>query len=215
LRSPSWSNTQPYRIAAASDGRRDRISQELVQLFDSALSARDGGLLAKTRILLTRRGMSDGDLKVPLTYPPDLQPRWQAVGSALCEKLGIGRGDFPARSAQLLRNFDFCGAPTVIFIFVHSGLREFFIIDAGVMLQTLTLSATARGLGTCAQGALANSAGPVRRGFQVPVNSRLLCEWSIGYPSGHPVNRLETKRASLDEILLRPIVDSKNESHTG
>lgn len=61
LRAPSWSNPQPYRLAAASDGRRDRISQELVQLFDSALSARDGGLLAKTRILLTRRGMPDGD----------------------------------------------------------------------------------------------------------------------------------------------------------
>jgi len=40
---------------------------------------------------------------------------------------------------------EFFGAPTVIFLFVHSKLKEFSVLDAGGFLQTLMLSAHARG----------------------------------------------------------------------
>ncbi len=203
LRAPSWSNTQPYWLAVASGDRRDALSEELCQRFDAATRARDGGLLAKARILLTRRGLPDGDFTVPTTYPADLQPRRQAVGRALYETLGIAREDGPARDRQLRRNFEFFGAPTAIFVFVHAGLREYSVLDAGVMLQTLMLSASARGLGTCAQGALAHWAGPVREEFEVPEAARLLCGVAIGYPSDHPVNDLTTTRAPLAEIMLQ------------
>lgn len=204
LRAPSWSNTQPYWLAVASGGRRDSISAELCRRFDAAMRARDGGPLAKARTLLTRRGLPDGDFSVPTTYPADLQPRRQAVGRALYETLGIAREDGPARDRQLRRNFEFFGAPTVIFVFVHAGLREYSVLDAGVMLQTLMLSASARGLGTCAQGALALWAGPVRAEFEIPRAGRLLCGVAIGYPSDHPVNDLATTRAPLADILLQP-----------
>jgi nitroreductase len=204
LRAPSWSNTQPYWLAVASGDCRASLSEELCQRFDAATRARDGGLVAKARVLLTRRGLPDGDFEVPTTYPADLQPRRQAVGRALYETLGIAREDGPARDRQLRRNFEFFGAPTAIFVFVHAGLREYSVLDAGVMLQTLMLSATARGLGTCAQGALAHWASPVRAEFQIPKAARLLCGVAIGYPSDHPVNGLTTSRAPLAEILLQP-----------
>jgi nitroreductase len=66
------------------------------------------------------------------------------------------------------------------------------------------LSAHAHGLGTCAQGALAIWAGPVRAEFAVPDAYRLICGVSIGYPSDHPVNSFRPPRASLEEILLQP-----------
>lgn len=204
LRAPSWSNTQPYWLAVASGRCRDTLSEQLCLRFDAATQARDGGLLAKARILLTRQGLPDGDFTVPTTYPDELQPRRQAVGRALYEALGINRDDGPARDRQLRRNFEFFGAPTVIFVFVHAGLREYSVLDAGVMLQTLMLSASARGLGTCAQGALALWAGPVRKEFQIPKAARLLCGVAIGYASDHPVNDLTTARAPLTEILLQP-----------
>ena len=51
---PSWSNTQPYRIAIASGAVRARISSELCTLYDLGMAAQNGGVLAKLRIFMTR-----------------------------------------------------------------------------------------------------------------------------------------------------------------
>jgi nitroreductase len=117
--------------------------------------------------------------------------------------LGIGRKDHAAREAQMRKNFEFFGAPTAIFMFVHSGLREFSVLDAGIFLQTLMLSAHAHGLGTCAQGALATWAGPVRAAFQIPPNHKLICGVSIGYPSAHPVNQYDPGRGAPADLILK------------
>jgi nitroreductase len=204
LTAPSWSNTQPYRIAVASGEVRDRISAELCARYDAGMRARRGGLRGRAEVLLTRRGLPDGDFRVPERYPEDLQPRRVACGRGLYETLGIDRADRAARERQMRRNFEFFGAPTVLFIFVHEGLREYSVLDAGVMLQTLMLSAHAHGLGTCAQGALAIWTGPVRAEFEVPRAYKLICGVAIGYPSEHPVNTFRPGRATLDEIVLPP-----------
>jgi nitroreductase len=101
------------------------------------------------------------------------------------------------------RNFEFFGAPTVVFVFVHRGLGAFSVLDAGVLLQTLMLSARARGLGSCAQGALALWPGPVRAEFEVPAAYSLICGVSLGFPSEHPVNGFRPGRAPLDDVLLK------------
>ena len=114
------------------------------------------------KLLLTRRGLPDGDFATTFKYPDDLQPTRQATGFGLYKLLGIERKDYVARNTQMRRNFEFFGAPTVIFVFVHGGLHEFAVLDAGIYLQTLMLSAQSHGLATCSQGALATWGGPVR-----------------------------------------------------
>jgi nitroreductase len=102
------------------------------------------------------------------------------------------------------RNFEFFGAPTALFLFAHRGLCEFPVLDAGVYLQTLMLSAHARGLATCAQGALATWAGPVRAAFDIPAPYRLICGVSIGYASAHPVNGFNPGRAAATLLGIEP-----------
>lgn len=202
---PSWSNTQPYRIAIAEGGLRDRLEAELVRRFDLGMAARRAGLLGKLKLLYRRDGvLPDGDFRTDLDYPEDLQPRRRATGSGLYARLGIGHGDRERRDAQMRRNFRFFGAPAVLFVFVHGGLREFAALDAGIFLQTLMLSAQARGLGTCAQGALATWAGPVRQAFDVPPSYKLICGVSVGYASADPVNGYDPGRAAVAEKLLGP-----------
>ena len=199
--SPSWSNTQPYRIAIASGDVRARLSKELCTLFDTGMAAQNGGALGKLRILLTRRGMPDGDFSTQFPYPDDLQPQRRATGAGLYEVLGIGRKDLAARNRQMRRNFEFFGAPTAIFLFAHKGLREFSILDTGIFLNTLMLSATANGLATCAQGALATWAGPIRAEFNIPAPYQLICGVSIGYASDAAVNQFNPGRC--DAKLLQ------------
>lgn len=201
-RSPSWSNTQPYRIAIATGALRDRLAAELCDRYDRAMQAQRGGALGRLKLLLTRRGLPDGDYRTNFEYPADLQPRRRATGFGLYQLLGIGRDDRAARVAQMRRNFEFFGAPVAIFVFVHGGLREFSVLDAGIWLQSLMLSAHARGLGTCAQGALATWAGPVRAAFAVPKDYRLICGLSLGYASAHPVNGYDPGRVAAQDLRL-------------
>jgi nitroreductase len=205
---PSWSNTQPYRLAVASGPARDRISAELCARFDAAMRVRRGGMREKALAVLRRSALPDGDIRVPEKYPDDLQPARVATGRGLYETLGIARHDIPARDRQMRRNFEFFGAPTALFLFVHRGLREYSVLDAGVLLQTLMLAARVRGLGTCAQGALAIWAGPVRAEFDVPEDYALLCGMAIGYASDAPVNAFRPDRAPLEELLLHPRRDA-------
>ena len=199
--SPSWSNTQPYRIAIASGAVRAKISSELCSLFDLGMAAQNGGALGKLRLLLTRRGLPDGDFSTQFTYPEDLQPKRRATGAGLYEALGIGRKDIAARDKQMRRNFEFFGAPTVIFLFANKGLHEFSILDAGIFLNTLMLSAHAHGLATCAQGALATWASPIRSEFKIPEPYQLICGLSIGYASESAVNNFNPGRS--DAYLLQ------------
>ncbi len=195
--SPSWSNTQPYRIAIASGDVRDKLSRELCALFDLGMAAQHGGVLAKLRMLLTRRGLPDGDFSTQFPYPDDLQPQRRATGAGLYEVLGIGRKDISARNRQMRRNFEFFGAPTAIFLFAHKGLHEFSVLDTGIFLNTLMLCAHANGLATCAQGALATWAGPIRAEFKIPAPYRLICGLSIGYASEAAVNNFNPGRSEL------------------
>lgn len=201
--SPSWSNTQPYRIAVATGSVRDQLRAELTERFDLGMRAQREGWFGKLKLLAHRRVLPDGDYATNFAYPNDLQPRRRATGHGLYKLLGIERNDAAAREAQMRKNFEFFGAPTVIFVWVHSGLREFSVLDAGIFLQTLMLSAHGHGLGTCAQGALATWAGPVRQAFAVPARYKLICGVSIGYPTDHPVNRYDPGRAPPSELLLQ------------
>ncbi len=200
--SPSWSNTQPYRVAVATGELRDILAAELCDLFDRGMAARNGGLLGRIKLMFTRRGLPDGDFSTRFAYPDELQPRRRDTGHGLYSLLGIDRKDSGARERQMRRNFAFFGAPAVLFLFVHRGLREFSALDAGIYLQTLMLSAQARGLATCAQGALATWAGPVRAAFEFPPAYRLICGVSIGYASDHAVNDYNPGRADERELRL-------------
>ena len=202
--SPSWSNTQPYRIAIASGALKDRLAHELTTRFDAGARAQSGGVIGKFSALLTREGLPDGDFKVHFDYPPDLISRRRATGFGLYQLLGIDRHDLAARNAQMRRNFEFFGAPTVMFVFVHGGLHEYAVLDAGIFLQSLMLSAQAHGLATCAQGALATWGGPVKAAFEVPARHKLVCGLSIGYASDHPVNQYNPGRGRVEELRIPP-----------
>jgi nitroreductase len=200
--SPSWSNTQPYRIAIASGEVRAQLSDELGTLFDRGMAAQSGGWLGKLKLLLTRQGLPDGDFSTQFPYPEDLQAQRRATGAGLYEVLGIGRKDVAARNQQMRRNFEFFGAPTALFLFAHKGLREFSILDTGIFLNALMLSAHAHGLATCAQGALATWASPIRARFDVPAPYQLICGVSIGYASDAAVNQFNPGRSDAKALQI-------------
>jgi len=200
---PSWSNTQPYRIAVAGGALKDQIKEQLLARFDTATKLQAGGMLGRIAAFLTRsKALPDGDFDTRFEYPAELTPRRRATGFGLYSVLGIARKDAAARNRQMRRNWEFFGAPLVLFVFVRRELGAYSVLDAGIFLQSLMLSAQARGLGTCAEGALGTWAGPVREAFEVPPNYKLLCGLALGWPSGHVVNAYNPGRAEVAEMLI-------------
>ncbi len=203
MTAPSWSNTRPYLVGIAKGEKRDRISQELLNRWKVAGKALRGGWLGKAKLLFTRYGLPTSDYKVFRPYPRELVPRQQRVGAELYGLLGIRRDDQAARQAQWARNYEFFGAPVELFIFTHAGLGEYSVLDAGFFMQNLLLGAHARGLGTCAQGAVALWADPIRKEFNIPKGYKLLCGIAIGYPSDDKVNGFKAERLPIEEIKLK------------
>lgn len=203
MTAPSWSNTRPYLVGIAKGEKRDRISKELLNRWDAAGRALRGGLLGRAKLLITRYGLPTSDYKVYRPYPKELVPRQQKVGAELYGLLEIERDDHVGRQRQWARNYEFFGAPVELFIFTHSGLGEYSVSDAGLFMQNLMLGAHARGLGTCAQGAVALWADPIRKEFDIPKGYKLLCGIALGYPSDDKVNSFKAERISIEEIKLK------------
>lgn len=197
---PSWSNTRPYCLAVASGDQADRLRQAYLKAFDDSLP-----LQRKERSALLKAafgiGRPDGDFNTWNRYPDDLRTRSVAVGRALYRHLGIAREDRAGRDAQWRRNCEFFGAPTVALVFVHRKLLPFSAQDAGLMLQTLMLAATARGVASCPLGVLATWRGPSDAEFEIPADYQLITGLALGYASEDPVNEF---RAEHPPIRLLP-----------
>ena len=69
-------------------------------------------------------------------------------------------------------------------------------------MQNLILGAHARGLGTCAQGAVAIWEDAVKAEFEVPAGYKLLYGVAVGYPSDAKVNTFQADRIDPSEIKL-------------
>lgn len=202
MTAPSWSNTRPYMVAVATGDVRDRISAELQRRWAIAGKALRGSWWDKVMFFLKRDGLPTSDYHVWRPYPKDVQPRSQKIGRDLYTHIGVARGDKVGRDEQWARNFDMFGAPVAIFVFTHKGLPTYAVSDAGLFMQNLMLSAHARGLGTCAQGALAVWSDPVRAEFEVPKQYKLLCGIALGYPSKDNVNSFRAERLPIADITI-------------
>lgn len=127
--------------------------------------------------------------------------QWDAA-IQLYGAMGILREDRPARNAAYLRNLDSFGAPHAVFVFFPAAFGEREIVDLGIYAQTLMLALTARGIGSCAQGALSLYPTIIRQHLGLGPENRLLYGLSFGYEDPeHPANQARVGRAALDDAV--------------
>ncbi|MFD2229515.1 nitroreductase [Alkalimarinus sediminis] len=203
LESPSSSNTQPYKLAVATGDVCKQLGSELLSKYHESNKIQKQPLPLKIISAITSDALPDSDYKPMLgKYPPVFQERRVATGMGLYETLGIARKDKKARDEQMAQNFTFFGAPVAIFVFIHPGMQHTALLDAGILMQSLMLSATSKGLGTCAQGALGIWRSPIDKHFNVPKDYKLVCGLALGYPEDNKVNSYKPKKIDLNELLI-------------
>ena len=199
---PSWSNTRPFMLALATGERADRLRAAYIAEFDVTLPVQHKKRGAMVRLALSGKA-PDGDYRTWAPHPADLLPHSQAVGSQLYAHMGIARQDRKARDAAVRRNCEAFGAPVIGFVLVHKGLMPFAALDAGIMLQTLFLSAKAHGVDSCPLGVLATWRRPFDAEFEAPANYRLITGFALGYASDAKINEFRAERRPVRLVPTR------------
>jgi len=179
---PSNCNTQPWQSHVVSGAARDRLSRVFMQTI--------------------AQGRHSLDYPYEAKYEGKYRKRQVDVAVLLYQALGIERDDKEGRKQAFLRNFEFFGAPHVVFIFMPDwcGIRE--ACDVGMYAQNLMLAMRAHGVASCPQTILGYDANSVRSELGIDASMKLLFGISFGYEDPDlPENQIVPQRAELPELV--------------
>ena len=191
------------------------VSSELVKkLLIKASRAASGGNLQPWKIFVLNGKSMNDFLKFQQAwdapeqaayeiYPPKLKEPYRTsrfeLGEQMYALLGIPREDKDARVAQVMKNFEFFGAPCAFFCFVDRQMGPPQWSDLGMFLQTFMLLAQEVGLDTCAQEAWSIKHDSVSNFLQSDEEDILFCGMCIGKKNEDAViNSLISERRPLD-----------------
>ena len=170
---PSGSNTQPWRATFVSGNALTSLKTALVAAADSDPS----------RIL---------------QLPEAFSHYRSSLGHKLYgQAMGIGRDDIAARTAAVLRNFEFVGAPMAGIIYIDKALYDVDLLSVGIWLQTLVLELTALGLDTCIEVSVAGYSKVIKKELCISDDMEILCGLAVGY--GDPTSAVNQVVAGRDE----------------
>jgi nitroreductase len=183
-RSPSGTNTQPWRVRA--------VSGEVKHKLSSAIQARLDDPHADI-------AQSAREPHYPARWPSPFLERRRKVGWDLYGLLGIRREDRHLIDAQRNRNFRFYDAPVGLLFTIDAGLKQGSWLDYGMFLQSIMLAARARGLSTCPQAAFTQFSDLIADLMDFGPGEVLVCGMALGHADPDArVNTLETVREPVD-----------------
>ena len=185
------------------------------ELLIKASRSPSGGNLQPWRVyVLNEKSLSDflkfqADWTKPekpayAIYPENLKEPYRTsryeLGEEMYSLLNIPREDKTARIAQVMKNFNFFGAPVGLFCFIDKVMGPPQWSDLGMFLQTFMLLAKEIGLDTCAQEAWSMKQDSIRQFLNLDEEMMLFCGMAIGYKNPDaPINDLKSTRRHLDE----------------
>jgi nitroreductase len=181
-RSPSWCNTQPWRVIITTGAGTER--------FRAGLSS------------YAAQHEPTPDLPFPERYADEALARRRTCARQLYECVGIEYGDREASARQTMKNFELFGAPHIAVITTDRLLGVYGAVDCGAYVANFLLAAQSLSVATIPQAAIAACSPYVRRHFSLPDDRLVLCGISFGYADdAHPANHFRAERAQLDEVV--------------
>jgi nitroreductase len=180
---PSWCNAQPWQVTLTKGAATQSFRQMMTQLASTGTPPAP-------------------DLAWPSSYSGAYADRRRTCGFQLYDAVGIEKSDRAGRAAQMLRNYALFDAPHVAIIHSPAELGPYGAMDTGGFVTAFTLAATALGVATIAQAAIAAYAPQVRDHLGIAPDRLILCAISFGYADAdHPANQFRTERASAADII--------------
>ncbi|MBP9742198.1 MAG: nitroreductase [Burkholderiales bacterium] len=180
--SPSGTNTQPWDVAVVSGNSKQQLDALLLKQFCAGIPQN-----------------MDYHYYPVTQLPPLLQSRRRACGLQLFSALGITRDHKEKRMLQWAKNYSAFDAPVALYFFADAVLEKGSFMDYGMFLQSIMLMASAMGLATCPQAALAEQPQIVKAFLgRERDNVVLVCGMALGYEdTSDAVNSYRTVREEV------------------
>ena len=189
-RSPSGTNTQPWKVYVLQGATRDGLVEKVCAAHDAMRANPD---VAK-------------QYQEPYDYYPTqwVSPyidRRRENGWSLYGLLGIGKADKDRMHEQQQRNFKFFDAPVGLMFTIDPIMGRGSLLDYGMFLQNIMVAARARGLHTCPQAAWNAFHSIILPHIGAGEGEMLVCGMSLGYADeSDKVNTLVTPRVPVNEF---------------
>jgi len=165
-----------------------------------------GEALKRLREALVAAGMRDQPIKPD--WPADgkftgiYRERQVDAAQKLYGAMGVARSDVVGRKMAYIRNHAFFDAPHAVLIFMPEPFDTREAADIGMYAQTLMLALIARGIASCAQGALGLFPEIIREQLGIAANYKLLFGISFGYEDRSiKANAARIGRAVIDDAV--------------
>jgi nitroreductase len=165
-----------------------------------------GEALKRLRGALVAAGVRDEPIKPD--WPADgkftdvYRERQVDAAQKLYGAMGVERSDMVGRKMAYIRNHAFFDAPHAVLIFMPEPFDTREAADIGMYAQTLMLALTARGIASCAQGALGLFPEIIREHLGIPARYKLLFGISFGYEDRNvKANAARVGRAPIDDAI--------------
>jgi len=181
---PSWGNTQPWELMIISGPPLETFKQKNKETFFS-------GIKPKPEICM------------PEVFPSLLKQRYVDVGRNVLQSLSIDRKDLDGRLNYYGDMFYLFDAPAmVLFLLRKDVILEYAMLDVGLYLQTLLLSAHDKGLGGIVLAAAVNYPNILRSLYPIDTDKTIVIGTVLGWPDRNaPVNCFERQRAGFNETV--------------
>ncbi|MEZ0153448.1 MAG: nitroreductase [Candidatus Reddybacter sp.] len=181
---PSNCNIQPWNVVVASGESCKALRNKLVAAVEQKVAPNPD---------YSRTERFDGVFR----------QRQVDTAVELYNNMNIGRGDTEGRQWAMMRNFELFDAPHIAFISMPKIFNESVAIDVGMYAQTLMLSMTAHGIGSCAQASVSRYPDIIREHFELDDGLAVLIGISFGYEdTSVPANKTIVPRADIEEAVL-------------
>lgn len=178
---PSWVNSEPWRVYAAT-------GQSLTQIRQGCLD------------LAAQKVATSPDLKT--MSRDDWDPRPQKLMKDWGHDLVHSFADFDEAHTVMTGASDALNnAPAILFVTIPKQTPDWAILDAGAFMQSLLLAATAKGLGSIPTYNSVRYPQVVRQVLGIPETERLLVGVELGYESSAKVNAFRAQRPDLSDVL--------------
>jgi len=181
---PSWGNTQPWEIMVVTGPPLEKFKQKNKEALFSGIKPKP-------------------EIQMPEAFPSQLKQRYVDVGKSVLQSLSISREDLDGRLNYYGDMFYLFDAPVMIlFLLDKEVLLEYAMLDLGLCLQTLLLSAHDKGLGAIVTAASVNYPDLLRSLFPIGANKTIVIGTALGWPDPKaPVNCFDRKRADFSDTV--------------
>lgn len=135
-------------------------------------------------------------------YHGTYQQRRRECGRALYQAVGVQAGDRAASARQTQENFRAFGAPHLAIVTSAAALGTHGVMDCGAWVANFMLAATALGVASIAQAAMATWPDVLRQHLNIPAERRIVCGLSFGWEdTQHPANGFRTSLVPVDDVV--------------